>query len=105
MNKIELIKRIFRTQVRRYLSQILIIFLFIVISALATAGVAWLLDPAIKKIFVEKNTKLLFIIPALIVFTFMLKSIATYMIRIKTIKVSFSVVKNIQVLMADKILK
>ena len=105
MDKIELIKRIFKTQVKRYLSQILIIFLFIIISALATAGVAWLLDPAIKKIFVEKDTKLLFVIPALIVFAFMLKSVATYMIRVKTIKVSFNVVKNIQILMADKILK
>jgi subfamily B ATP-binding cassette protein MsbA len=105
MDKIELIKRIFKTQVRRYLSQILIIFLFIIISALATAGVAWLLDPAIKKIFVEKDTKLLFVIPALIVFAFMLKSVATYMIRVKTIKVSYNVVKNIQILMADKILK
>ena len=105
MDKIELIKRIFKTQVRRYLSQILIIFLFIIISALATAGVAWLLDPAIKKIFVEKDRKLLFVIPALIVFAFMLKSVATYMIRVKTIKVSYNVVKNIQILMADKILK
>ena len=105
MDKIDLIKRIFKTQVRRYLSQILIIFLFIIVSSGATAGVAWLLDPAIKKIFVEKNTKLLFIIPALIVFAFMLKSIATYIIRVKTIKVSYSVIKNIQILMADKILK
>jgi len=105
VDKIDLIKRIFKTQVRRYLSQILIIFLFILVSAGATAGVAWLLDPAIKKIFVEKNTKLLFIIPALIVFAFMLKSIATYIIRVKTIKVSYSVIKNIQILMADKILK
>ena len=105
MDKIELIKRIFRTQVKRYISQILIIFLFIIISAVATAGVAWLLDPAIKKIFIEKDRKLLFVIPALIVFAFMLKSVATYMIRVKTIKVSFNVVKNIQILMADKILK
>jgi ATP-binding cassette, subfamily B, bacterial MsbA len=105
MDKIDLIKRIFKTQVRRYLSQILIIFLFIIVSSGATAGVAWLLDPAIKKIFVEKNTKLLFVIPALIVFAFMLKSIATYIIRVKTIKVSYSVIKNIQILMADKILK
>ena len=55
MQKIELLKRIFRTQVKRYISQILIIFLFILVSALATAGVAWLLDPAIKKIFIEKD--------------------------------------------------
>ena len=54
MEKINLIKRIFKTQVKQYLSQILIIFLFIVVSALATASVAWLLDPAIKKILYHK---------------------------------------------------
>jgi subfamily B ATP-binding cassette protein MsbA len=105
MEKLELIKRIFRTQVKKYLSQILIIFLFIIISALATSGVAWLLDPAIKKIFIEKNTKLLIIIPALIVIAFIIKSISIYIIRIKTIKISFNITKNIQILMADKILK
>jgi subfamily B ATP-binding cassette protein MsbA len=105
MGNIELIKRIFRTQVKKYLSQIVIIFLFIILSALATASVAWLLDPAIKKIFIEKNTTLLFAIPCLIVLAFVIKSIAIYIIRIKTIKISFNVTKNIQILMAEKILK
>ena len=105
MTKFELIKRIFRTQVKRYLSQVLIIFLFIIVSALATAAVAWLLDPAIKKIFIEKNKTLLIIIPGLIILAFIVKSISLYTIRIKTIKISFNVTKNIQILMADKILK
>ena len=105
MNSYALVKRIFKTQVFRYLSQFLIIFAFIIISALSTAGVAWLLDPAIKKIFIEKNKVLLFLIPAAIIFAFMLKSLSTYIIRIKTIKISFNIIKNIQVLMAEKILK
>jgi ATP-binding cassette, subfamily B, bacterial MsbA len=105
MNKFELIKRIFRTQVKRYLAQILIIFFFIIVSASATAAVAWLLDPAIKKIFIEKNKTLLIIIPALIVLAFIIKSVSLYIIRIKTIKISFNVTKNIQILMADKILR
>jgi len=105
MTKFELIKRIFRTQVKRYLSQVLIIFFFIIVSALATAAVAWLLDPAIKKIFIEKNKTLLIIIPGLIILAFIVKSISLYIIRIKTIKISFNVTKNIQILMADKILK
>ena len=105
MNSYALVKRIFKTQVFRYLSQFLIIFAFIIISALSTAGVAWLLDPAIKKIFIEKNKVLLFLIPAAIIFAFMLKSLSTYIIRIKTIKISFNIIKNIQILMAEKILK
>ena len=105
MNSYALVKRIFKTQVFRYLSQFLVIFLFIIISALSTAGVVWLLDPAIKKIFIEKNKVLLFLIPAAIIFAFMLKSLSTYIIRIKTIKISFNIIKNIQILMAEKILK
>ncbi len=104
MENFELVKRIFKTQVRKYLSQILIIFAFIIISAIATSAVAWLLDPAIKKIFIEKNTTLLFIIPVLIVLAFLIKSLSVYMIRIKTIKMAFNVIKNIQILMAEKIL-
>ena len=105
MNKIELIKRIFRTQVKKYVSQILIIFLFIIISAISTSAVAWLLDPAIKKIFIEKNKTLLLIIPSLIILAFLIKSISIYIIRIKNIKISFNITKNIQILMADKILR
>jgi subfamily B ATP-binding cassette protein MsbA len=105
VNKIELIKRIFKTQVKKYVSQILIIFLFIIISAVSTSAVAWLLDPAIKKIFIEKNKTLLLIIPSLIIMAFLIKSISIYIIRIKTIKISFNITKNIQILMADKILR
>ena len=72
---------------------------------MATSAVAWLLDPAIKKIFIEKNRTLLVIIPVLIILAFVIKSISTYIIRIKTIKISFNIIKNIQILMADKILK
>ena len=104
MENFELVKRIFKTQVRKYLSQILIIFAFIIISAIATSAVAWLLDPAIKKIFIEKNTTLLIIIPVLIEFAFLIKSLSIYMIRIKTIKMAFNIIKNIQILMAEKIL-
>ena len=103
--KIKLISRIFRTQVKRYFSQVVVIFIFIIISALATASVAWLLDPAIKKIFIEKNKLLLFIIPGLIVLAFIIKSISVYLIKIKTIKISYNITKNIQILMASKILK
>ena len=105
MNKLDLIKRIFRTQVKRHISQFIIIFVFIIISALATSAVAWLLDPAIKKIFIEKNKTLLIIIPALIILAFIIKSLSTYIIKIKTIKIAYDIIKNIQILMADKILK
>ena len=96
MQKIELLKRIFRTQVKRYISQILIIFLFILISASATAGVAWLLDPAIKKIFIEKDQALIIIIPIFIIAAFAIKGFSLYVAKVLMIGVSEEVRKDIQ---------
>jgi ATP-binding cassette, subfamily B, bacterial MsbA len=104
MNNIQIASRIFKTQIKKYIKEILIIFLFVVITAGMTAITAWLLDPAIKKIFIEKNEKMLIVIPLAIIVTFLIKSLAIFMVRMTTIKVAFKVLKNIQVLMTSKIL-
>lgn len=105
MNKIDLLKRIFRTQIRKYFKQIVIIFLFIILSAMATTAVAWLLDPAIKKIFIEKDKVMLYVIPIAIICAFAIKSLSVFVVRIKTIKIAYSVIKNIQILLGEKILQ
>ena len=87
MNKIDLIKRIFRTQVKRYIPELSLTFLFIILTSLTTAATAWLLDPAIKEIFENKNMKMLYIIPLAIVFTFIIKALAIYGTKIVTVKV------------------
>ncbi len=104
MNKQDLIKRIFRTQVKRYIPELSITFLFIILTSLTTAATAWLLDPAIKEIFENKNMKMLYIIPIVIIITFIIKAFAVYGTRIVTIKVGIKIIKNIQTLMAQKFL-
>ena len=104
MNKIDLIKRIFRTQVKRYIPELSLTFIFIIITSITTAATAWLLDPAIKEIFQNKNTKMLYLIPLAIVLTFIIKAFAIYGTRIVTIKVGIKIIKNIQTLMAKKFL-
>jgi len=104
MNKLDLVKRIFRTQVKRYIPELSITFLFIILTSLTTAATAWLLDPAIKEIFENKNTKMLYIIPIAIIITFIIKAFAVYGTRIVTIKVGIKIIKNIQTLMAKKFL-
>jgi subfamily B ATP-binding cassette protein MsbA len=104
MKNKEIALRIFKTQIRKYFKEILIIFLFVILTASMTAITAWLLDPAIKKIFIEKDKTMLVIIPVAIVFTFLLKSLGIFVVRMTTIKVAFNVLKNIQVLMTSKIL-
>ena len=104
MNKLDLVKRIFRTQVKRYIPELSLTFLFIILTSLTTAATAWLLDPAIKEIFENKNMKMLYIIPIAIILTFIIKAFAIYGTRIVTIKVGIKIIKNIQILMAKKFL-
>ena len=104
MTKLELINRIFRTQVKKYIPELSITFFFIILTSLTTAATAWLLDPAIKEIFENKNREMLYLIPLAIVFTFIIKAFSIYGTRIITIKVGIKIIKNIQTLMAQKFL-
>ena len=104
MNKFQLAKRIYKTQIKKYLPDLGVIFIFMLINGAATASVAWLLDPAIKKIFIEKDTQMLFLIPCLIVIAFVAKSISLYFTRIQSINISFKVKESIQKNLAEKIL-
>jgi len=104
MNKLDLVKRIFRTQVKRYIPELSLTFLFIITTSLTTAATAWLLDPAIKEIFENKNIKMLYFIPLAIVLTFIIKAFSIYGTRIITIKVGIKIIKNIQILMTKKLL-
>lgn len=104
MNQIDLVKRIFKTQVKRYIPELSLTFVFIILTSLTTAATAWLLDPAIKEIFENKNTKMLYFIPLAIVLTFVIKAFSVYGTRIVTIKVGIKIIKNIQILMAKKFL-
>ena len=104
MTKLELIKRVFKSQVKKYIPELFLAFIFIILTSITTAITAWLLDPAIKEIFENKNNKMLYIIPVVIVFTFVLKAFSIYGTRIVTIKVGIKIIKNIQTLMAQKFL-
>ncbi len=104
MDKAQLIKRIYKTQIKKYIPDLIIVVLFMILHGAATAAVAWLLDPAIKKIFLEKDQVMLFLIPAAIVVTFMIKSLSLYFTRIQSINISFKVKESIQKSLAEKIL-
>jgi subfamily B ATP-binding cassette protein MsbA len=104
MNKIQLIKRIYKTQIKKYIPELLVVLIFMVITGAATAAVAWLLDPAIKKIFIEKDKTMLILIPVGIILAFTIKAISLYITRVKSIQISFKVKESIQKNLAEKIL-
>ena len=67
MNNITILKRLYKDYTKSYLNKIIISIIFSLIVASATSAIAWLLDTAIKKIFIEKDEKLILIIPILII--------------------------------------
>ncbi len=104
MNKIQLSKRIYKTQIKKYLPDLGVVLIFMIINGAATAAVAWLLDPAIKLIFIEKNMQMLYLIPIAIVITFVIKAISLYFTRIQSINISYKIKEGIQKSLAEKIL-
>ena len=96
MSDREIIKRLYNDYVNRYLKKIFLALIFSIVIAGSTAAVAWLLDPAIKKIFVEKNKEFMILIPIAIMLAFMIKGISLYLVRTTMIKVGAAIEKEIQ---------
>ena len=49
------IKRLYKNYVRKYLNKIFLALILSILVAGTTSAIAWLLDPAVKKIFIEQN--------------------------------------------------
>ena len=96
MKSIDIYKRLYNDFSKKFLSQILLSAFFAILVAGSTAGIAWLLDPAIKKIFIEKNQSLILLIPFLIILTFAVKGIALYLAKTIMISVAEEVKKVLQ---------
>ena len=96
MSDREIIKRLYNDYVNRYLKKIFLALIFSIVIAGSTAAVAWLLDPAIKKIFVEKNKDFMLLIPIAIIAAFTIKGISLYLVRTTMIKVGAAIEKEIQ---------
>ena len=73
-----IIKRLYKDYSKKFLKKIFIAGLFSIMVAGSTSAIAWLLDPAIKKIFIEKDETLIFVIPLFIIVTFAAKGISLY---------------------------
>jgi subfamily B ATP-binding cassette protein MsbA len=96
MNKINILKRLYKDYSRKYLDKIILSSFFSIIVAGSTSAIAWLLDPAIKKIFLEKDQSLLLLIPFLIILAFSAKGISLYIAKILMINVGEEVKKELQ---------
>ena len=105
MTNFQIIKRLFKTYTKNYVNKILISVFFSLLVAGSTSSIAWLLDPAIEKIFIEKNQSLILIIPGLVILAFATKGISMYLAKVIMIKVAHNVQKNIQSDLVNSLVK
>ena len=74
---VELYKRLLHF-VKPYRMKLILAMICMVSVAICTAGSAWLVQPAMDKIFIDKSMQMLFIIPLVIVGLYLLKGIFFY---------------------------
>ena len=97
--------RLYQDYTKRFLGKIIISFLLSLIVAGSTSAIAWLLDPAIKKLFIEKDQTLILIIPLAIILSFTAKGISLYLAKVLMIGVAEDIKKDIQKDMVSSLVK
>ena len=105
MNSNLIIKRLYKDYSKKFLKKIFLAAFFSILVAASTSAIAWLLDPAIKKIFLEKDRTLIFVIPAFIIITFAAKGISLYFAKSTMIYVGEEIKKLLQFDMISSLIK
>ena len=105
MSNIEILKRLYKDYTSKFLKNLLLAVFFSIIVAISTSSIAWLLDPAIKKLFIEKDQKLIIIIPIAIIISFATKGVSLYFAKIILIGVAEEVKKILQFEMLSSFIK
>ena len=105
MKKIEIYKRLYKDYSKKFLNKIIISAFFSILVAGSTSSIAWLLDPAIKKIFIEKDQSLIFLIPLMIILAFSTKGLSLYLAKATMINVGEEIKKRLQYDMLKSLIK
>ena len=105
MIKSKAFKRLYKDYTSKFISKIIWAAIFSIVVAISTSATAWLLDPAIEKIFLNKDQTLIFIIPLAIIIAFSAKGISLYLAKLIMINVSEEVKKMIQTDMLKSFIK
>jgi len=105
MLKTEIYKRLYKDYSKKYLDKIILSALFSILVAGSTSAIAWLLDPAIKKLFIEKDQSLILFIPLMIIIAFTTKGLSLYLAKATMISVGEEIKKKLQFDMVNSLIK
>ena len=100
------LKSLYKEYVRKHIKRILFSLILSIIVAGSTSGIAWLLDPAVKKIFIDQDKTLAWLIPIAIIFAFTAKGFLYILLELILLelvkkfqenlkKISFSILNSI----------
>ena len=99
------LSRLYNFYVKKHFFKLIVALLLSFAVAGGTASIAWLLDPAVKKIFIERDKTMMLIIPAGIVLAFSIKGLSLYFARTILIKIGNEICRKLQFEMTSNILK
>ena len=97
----KILLRLYKSYIKKHFPKLMLTLLLSLLVAGSTASIAWLLDPAIKKIFVEQDQTMMMLIPIAIVASFTTKGASLYTARTILIRISNEVVKSMQIQLAS----
>lgn len=90
----------FKPYFKDYLRQFCLVALGMLMASGGTAATAWIIDPVLNKIFVEKNKDLLYILPYAVVIIYFTKGLGTFLQAYYTAYIGQDVVRRFR----DKLL-
>ena len=105
MGNKKIFQRLYTDYSKKYLTKIFLSAFFSILVAGSTSAIAWLLDPAIKKLFIEKDQSLIFLIPFLIIVAFATKGLSLYLAKATMISVGEEIKKLLQFDMVKSLIK
>ena len=101
----KILSRLYKNYIKKHFSKLVLALILSFGVARGTAAIAWLLDPAVKKIFVEQDKTMLALIPMAIILAFSIKGSSLYFARTILIRVGNEVCRKLQVEMSSNFLK
>ena len=96
MSTKQIVKRLYNDYIKKYIFKIFLAAFFSILVAGSTSATAWLLDPAIENIFLNKDETLIYLIPLAIIIAFSTKGISLYLAKILMVQISEEVKKMLQ---------
>ena len=99
-----ILKRLYKQYVRYHLKRLMLCLGLSVLIAGTSSSIAWLLDPAVKKIFIDRDETMAWVIPLAIIITFTGKGLSLYFARINIIIIGQRIAGELQKKIAKSIL-